>query len=52
MTDRDRQDLAPEACACPNCGERRVDELVLHEDETVHCETCGWDYVLPQPEAR
>jgi uncharacterized Zn finger protein len=40
--------LAPEALACPRCHERRVDELVVHDDETVHCMTCGNDYALPE----
>ena len=46
-----RDDLVPAVLACQSCGERRVDELVIHDDETVHCETCGHDYTLPDGRA-
>ena len=50
MTSSDERNdyLTPEALACPRCKERRVEELVIHEDETVHCLTCGCDYSLPE----
>ena len=50
--DDSRDDLVPAVLACPSCCERRVDELVIHADETVHCETCGHDYALPDSHAR
>jgi rubredoxin len=32
------------ACACPQCGERRMDCLVWNEEELVECTTCGQVY--------
>ena len=46
--DDSRDDLVAEALGCPSCCERRVDELVIHDDETVHCLTCGQDYALTE----
>ena len=43
----DPADFAPEGCECPGCGERRVDELAINEDESVLCATCGRRYMLP-----
>jgi hypothetical protein len=35
-------DLLPEGCGCPNCGERRYDYLVWRADDSgVDCSTCG-----------
>lgn len=39
----DAEDLAPESCACPACGERDMDNLVWIDDETLRCE-CGREY--------
>ena len=36
--------------ACPSCGERRVDELSINEDDSVLCATCGRRYQLPATE--
>ena len=33
--------------ACPRCGERRQDWLIVQEDESVRCGTCGLVYRLP-----
>ncbi|MCC6909439.1 MAG: hypothetical protein IT430_15975 [Phycisphaerales bacterium] len=40
--------VEPEA-ACPNCGERRIDELVWQNDEDgqVRCATCDFVYIPP-----
>lgn len=32
-----------ESMACPNCGERRMEQLVSNDGQ-VHCATCGTDY--------
>jgi formylmethanofuran dehydrogenase subunit E len=37
-------DLVVEWAACPGCGERRVDELTVNEDESVVCSTCSRRY--------
>ena len=31
--------------ACPDCGERRQDQLVWQADETVLCSRCGMNFV-------
>ena len=31
--------------ACPQCGERRMDYLIL-DDDTVRCQSCGTAYEL------
>lgn len=41
-TDSDR---VPQAWAC-QCGEDRMDALILGDDDTVRCETCGATYTL------
>jgi DNA-directed RNA polymerase subunit RPC12/RpoP len=41
--------VAPEA-ACPSCGQRRMDELAINEDDSVLCSTCGRRYQLPGSE--
>ncbi len=40
--------------ACPECGERRVDELIWQndEDEQVRCATCGFVYIPPCTQRR
>jgi uncharacterized Zn finger protein len=53
MSDSDKNEanvnapaLLPVGCACPQCGERRADQLVWREDDSgVDCLTCGyfWD---------
>lgn len=30
---------------CPDCGERRQDNLVWNEDDTITCQTCGCVYL-------
>lgn len=37
-------DLVPPEDACPQCGERRVDQLVWIDDDTVRCAGCGKCY--------
>ena len=44
-------DLVSTEAACPQCRERRVDELSINEDESVVCATCGNRYQLPGSEA-
>jgi rubredoxin len=34
----------PKGCACPECGENRVDYLSLDDDEMCECQTCGFIY--------
>lgn len=34
----------PNGCECPKCGERDADNLLITEDETVHCQRCGEIY--------
>ena len=46
----DPDDLVPADAACPSCGERRVDELSINEDDSVLCATCGRRYQLPSNE--
>lgn len=41
--------VAPE-WACPRCGERRMDELLVGDDEAVTCASCGCRYYLPPAE--
>jgi DNA-directed RNA polymerase subunit RPC12/RpoP len=41
-------DLVNAALACPQCGERRVDELGLNEDGSVVCATCGRRYSVAE----
>jgi len=38
------EELVDVACACPSCGERRVDWLVWIDDEWVECQTCKTVY--------
>lgn len=46
--DRDDNLVEPED-ACPECGERRVDELIWQNDEDsqVRCASCGFFYIPP-----
>jgi hypothetical protein len=48
--EREDDDLAPTGAACPGCGERRTDELVINDDGSVLCLTCGRRYQLPGEE--
>jgi hypothetical protein len=41
------EDLAPEQCQCPVCGEARVDMLLINDDDIVECASCGVRYRLP-----
>ena len=36
-----------EGFGCPRCGERREDWLIVQDDESVRCGTCGLVYRLP-----
>ena len=40
-------DEVAEADACPECGERGVDNLVWQDDGKVKCSTCGKQYEPP-----
>ena len=40
------EDLVPNDCECPHCGEARMDYLALDEDEWVTCQTCLTEYPL------
>jgi len=42
--------LVPSEAACPSCGEQRVDELLLNEDGSALCATCGRRYELAEKE--
>ena len=43
----DPDSVVSEDAACPSCGERRMDELEINEDDSVLCATCGRRYQLP-----
>ena len=43
----DESEWASAEAGCPVCGERRIDELGINDDETVDCATCGSRYALP-----
>ena len=45
--DSEEEGMVPKEAVCPRCGERRVDELILHEDDTVDCLSCDNHYPLP-----
>lgn len=42
--------LVPREAACPQCRERRLDELTINDDDSVLCATCGRRYQLPATE--
>jgi hypothetical protein len=45
----DDANLVPPNFACPNCGERDMDQLICDEDgEHVACQRCGTSYVVMQ----
>ena len=46
----DPDELVAAEAGCPGCGERRVDELSINEDDSVLCATCGRRYQLPGSE--
>ena len=46
----DPDSVVAREAACPGCGERRVDELSINEDDSVLCATCGRRYQLPSRE--
>lgn len=37
-------DLVTKSCACPSCGERRMDKLQWKDDHCVICATCASSY--------
>jgi transcription elongation factor Elf1 len=44
----DNEQLVAPKFACPDCGERRADELIINEDNRgVTCVSCGQWYQLP-----
>ena len=49
LAERD-DNLVPAESACPQCRERKVEELSINEDESVLCATCGNRYQLPGEE--
>ena len=42
------EDLVRPGHGCPSCGERRVDCLIIQDDESVRCGTCDRQYELPE----
>jgi rubredoxin len=40
----DEGDRVSQACACPLCGEARVDYLVWIDDDFVRCQICQTTY--------
>ena len=46
LADSDEDIVAREA-ACPQCQERRVDQLSINEDDSVLCARCGRRYTFP-----
>lgn len=42
------EDLVRPGHGCPSCGERRMDELTIQDDESVVCSTCDRRYELPE----
>ena len=52
ITDCDTQDdanLVPRDFACPNCGQRDMDQLICDDDgEHVDCKSCGMSYTVTQ----
>ena len=46
-TDEPQEDTVSEGQECPQCGERRMDRLVVREGgDSVRCETCGTIFEL------
>lgn len=39
------EELVDKRVGCPDCGERRVDELIWDQHGVVKCQTCGREYV-------
>lgn len=48
---REDEELVPQSCACPRCGEQRMDMLMLDDDDIVTCASCGEVYDI-SPEAQ
>ena len=46
MANPNEDNMVPRSAACPKCGERDVDHLELHEDDTVDCLTCKTTYSI------
>ncbi len=40
----DSEDLAPEYLACPHCGERQTDRLIIGRGDGIRCRSCGRTY--------
>ena len=47
----DARELVAPIFACPACGECRMDELLIEEDDVVTCNSCGRTYTLEYPDA-
>ena len=41
-------DLVPEEAACPDCGERSVDQLTIDDTDNVVCGSCGAKYPVAE----
>ena len=39
-------EMVPETCQCPHCGEARIDYLALDEDDWVTCQTCFMEFPI------
>lgn len=46
----DDDELVAPGFACPRCGERRQDWLMIQDDDSVRRGTCGLEYRLPGDE--
>jgi len=45
----DPAELVPPCFACPNCGQREMDNLICDDDgESVACQSCGTNYTVTQ----
>lgn len=49
--DEDAAEAVLATCACPKCRQRDTDFLLLEDENTVACQTCGEIYDI-SPEAR
>jgi formylmethanofuran dehydrogenase subunit E len=47
----ENEDIVEVSMACPQCHERRVDELTLKDDGSVVCANCGHSYSVAEEEA-
>lgn len=48
-SESDESNLVPPAFACPQCGERDMDQLICDENgEDIACRSCGTNYIITQ----